>query len=198
MATSVKRPTGREQILDAVLDAAERLFASSGPADVSLRAIAAEAGVNYGLVHRHFGTKDALFDQLMQRYAQRWLAELEQHRNYDAALDRLIGADFETSPNLRLLAWTLLSTNNAQHGETYRRHAALDRLPPMLEDTGATPHAAAVDTAAALAFAFGWRFFNPYIRAALHFDSSDTISGPELQAAMRAHLHRIASSASLE
>jgi AcrR family transcriptional regulator len=193
MATTVKRPTGRDQILDAVLDAAERLFASAGPADVSLRAIAAEAGVNYGLVHRHFGTKDALFDQLMQRYAQRWLAELEDHRDYDAALDRLLGRDFETSPNLRLLAWTLLSTTDVQHGESYRRHAALDGLPTMLEDAGATAHDAAIDTAAALAFAFGWRFFNPYIRAALHLDSSDETSGPALQAAMRAHLHRIAS-----
>src|SRR3954471_12495419 len=192
MATAVKRPTGRDQILDAVLDAAERLFASSGPADVSLRAIAAEAGVNYGLVHRHFGTKDALFDQLMQRYVQRWLAELEEHRDYDAALDRLMGSDFETSPNLRLLAWTLLSTNNAEHGETYRRHAALDRLPEMLEEAGAPPHEAAVDTAAALAFAFGWRFFNPYIRAALHLDGEDAPSGPSLQAAMRARLHAIA------
>ena len=195
MATSVKRPTGRDQILDAVLDAAERLFASSGPADVSLRAIAAEAGVNYGLVHRHFGTKDALFDQLMQRYAQRWLAELEEHGDYDAALDRLMGKDFENSPNLRLLAWTLLSTNNAQHGDAYRRHAALDRLPEMLQEAGVPPDEAAIDTAAALAFAFGWRFFNPYIRAALHLDSSDSTSGPSLQAAMRAHLRRIASTA---
>jgi AcrR family transcriptional regulator len=195
MATAVKRPTGREQILDAVLDAAERLFASSGPADVSLRAIAAEAGVNYGLVHRHFGTKDALFDQLMQRYAQRWLAELEEHRDYDAALDRLMGSDFQTSPNLRLLAWTLLSTDNAQHGETYRRHAALDRLPTMLQDAGVPTDDATVDTAAALAFAFGWRFFNPYIRAALHLDGPDATSGPALQAAMRAHLHRIAGTA---
>jgi AcrR family transcriptional regulator len=194
MATAVKRPTGRDQILDAVLDAAERLFASSGPADVSLRAIAAEAGVNYGLVHRHFGTKDALFDQLMQRYAQRWLAELEDHRDYDAALDRLLGGDFEASPNLRLLAWTLLSTDNARHGETYRRHAALDRLPEMLEEEGASQPDAVIDTAAGLAFAFGWRFFNPYIRAALHLDGADTATSAALQGAMRAHLHRIASS----
>src|SRR5437764_502080 len=181
MATAVKRPTGRDQILDAVLDGAERLFASSGPADVSLRAIAAEAGVNYGLVYRHFGTKDALFDQLMQRYAQRWLDELEDHRDYDAALDRLLGRDFENSPNLRLLAWTLLSTKDAQHGETYRRHAALDSLPKLLEEAGTPPTDAAVDTAAALAFAFGWRFFNPFIRAALHLDSCDTTSGAALQ-----------------
>src|SRR2546423_6993245 len=140
------------RLLVAVLVPTELVSFPLVPTDESLRAIAAEAGYTYGLVHRHFGTKDALLDQLMQRYAQRWLAELEERRDYDAALDRLMGIDFETSPNLRLLAWTLLSSNNAQHGETYRRHAALDRLPEMLEDTGVAPHTAAIDTAAALAF----------------------------------------------
>jgi len=28
-------------------------------------------------------------------------------------------------------------------------------------------------TAAGLAFAFGWRFFNPFIRSALHLDDVD-------------------------
>jgi len=194
MATEVKRPTGRDQILDAVLDAAERLFAAAGPADVSLRAIAEEAGVNYGLVHRHFGTKDVLFDRLMQRYADRWLAQLGAHPDYDAALDQLLGASFDSSANLRLLAWTLLSARDERHADSYRRHAALDLLPALLEQQGASAQEATVDTAAALAFAFGWRFFNPFIRAALHLDDQSAMPDAELQDAMRDHLHRIAPS----
>src|SRR4051794_7055663 len=128
MATPVKRPTGRDEILDAVLDAAERLFAADGPADVSLRAIASEAGVNYGLLHRHFGTKEMLLDVLMQRYADRWLAELEGHHDYDAALERLLGESGEPSENLQLLAWTLVSDREGRHAQIYRRHAALDAL----------------------------------------------------------------------
>src|SRR4051812_39804951 len=138
MATEVKRPTGREEILDAVLDAAERLFAAAGPADVSLRAIAQEAGVNYGLVHRHFGTKDVLFERLMQRYTDRWLARLADEPDYDAALDQLLGPDLEGSPYLRLLAWTLLSARSSDGAEAHSRHAALDRLPPLLAEQGGT------------------------------------------------------------
>ena len=63
-------------MLDAILDAAERLFASSGPTDVSLRAIAAEAGVTYGLVHAYAGSKDELYDRVMARYAAR-LSEMK-------------------------------------------------------------------------------------------------------------------------
>src|SRR4051812_32643237 len=160
MATEVKRPTGREEILDAVLDAAERLFAAAGPADVSLRTIAQEAGVNYGLVHRHFGTKDVLFDRLMQRYTDRWLARLADEPDYDAALDQLLGADLTASPYLRLLAWTLLSDRQPGGADAHSRHAALDVLPPLLEQRGGrSTQDATIDTVAALAFAFGWRFF---------------------------------------
>ncbi|HQV56487.1 MAG TPA: helix-turn-helix domain-containing protein [Ilumatobacteraceae bacterium] len=93
MATVVKRgvakPTGRDEILDAVLDAAERLMAAGGP-DVSLRAIADEAGVNYSLVHRHLGTKDELVERLLIRYAERWMKTLDDDPDFGRALDRLL------------------------------------------------------------------------------------------------------------
>src|SRR4051794_7618525 len=144
MATEVKRPTGRDEILDAVLDAAERLFAAAGPADVSLRAIAQEAGVNYGLVHRHFGTKDALFDRLLQRYADRWTARVGE-LDYQQALEELLGSTFEVGPYLRLLAWTLLSDRANGPSEAHSRYATLDRLPELRGGDTAT-----VTTAAAL------------------------------------------------
>jgi AcrR family transcriptional regulator len=44
----------------AILAAARRLFAAHGVDGVSVRRIAAEAGVNHALVHRYFGTKDEM------------------------------------------------------------------------------------------------------------------------------------------
>jgi AcrR family transcriptional regulator len=163
---SAARPTGRDEITDAVLDAAERLFAAAGPSEVSLRAIATEAGVTYGLVYRHFGTKDALLEKLLVRYADRWSAHLGDSPDYGRALEDLLGADFDTGPYLRLLSWTLLTGVPDRSAESYRRHTTLDELPPLA--TGADD--ARLQTAAALAFAFGWRFFNPFIRAALHLE----------------------------
>jgi AcrR family transcriptional regulator len=43
-----------------ILAAARELFAAHGVDGVSVRKIAAEAGVNHALVHRYFGTKDEM------------------------------------------------------------------------------------------------------------------------------------------
>jgi AcrR family transcriptional regulator len=62
--TSVDSPSPTSPAGDATRDrifqAAERLFATRGFADVSVRDITAEAGVNLAAVNYHFGSKDAL------------------------------------------------------------------------------------------------------------------------------------------
>ncbi|MCW2546556.1 MAG: TetR family transcriptional regulator [Mycobacterium sp.] len=178
---STARPTGRDEITDAVLDAAERLFAAAGPNEVSLRAIAQEAGVTYGLVYRHFGTKDALLERLLTRYAERWRAHLGNDPDYASALRDLLGASFDAGAYLRLLAWTLLTGEPGRSADSYGRQATLDELPPLAPGGGD----ARLQTAGALAFAFGWHFFNPFIRAALHLEDE---SPEELQDAIRAQL----------
>lgn len=184
MPAVAARPTGRDEITDAVLDAAERLFAAAGPAEVSLRAIALEAGVTYGLVYRHFGTKDVLLERLLERYAERWQAHLGSNPDYARALEDLLGDSFDTGPYLRLLGWRLLSGTPDRSAESYRRQVTLDEL-PELAPGAADERSARLQTAGALAFAFGWRFFNPFIRAALHLEDENPA---ELQAALRKQL----------
>lgn len=50
-----------------ILDAAERLFALHGFHATSLRAITQEAGANLAAVNYHFGCKDALLDEVLDR-----------------------------------------------------------------------------------------------------------------------------------
>ncbi|MCW2792333.1 MAG: transcriptional regulator, TetR family, partial [Nocardioides sp.] len=50
----------------AILAAARELFAASGYAGTSMRAVAAAAGVDAALVHHYFGTKDDLFLAALQ------------------------------------------------------------------------------------------------------------------------------------
>ncbi len=69
MRSSTPAVRGREAVQESILAAAAELFAERGPAAVSLRAVAGRAGVNYGLVHRHFGTKDALLRRVLRREA---------------------------------------------------------------------------------------------------------------------------------
>ncbi|MBU0926380.1 MAG: TetR/AcrR family transcriptional regulator [Spirochaetes bacterium] len=54
------RPTGRDEVVKALVEAAADLFSEAGVDGVSVRQIADRAGVNHGLVHRHFGSKDEL------------------------------------------------------------------------------------------------------------------------------------------
>jgi AcrR family transcriptional regulator len=184
-----QRPTGKDAITDAVLDAAERLFAAAGPSEVSLRTIAQEAGVTYGLVYRHFGTKDVLLDRLLERYAVRWRAHLGASPDYVDAVEDLLGSTFDTGPYLRLLAWSLLTGDSARSADSYRRHTTLDELPPLSPaGSRADERTARMNTAAALAMTFGWRFFNPFIRAALHLDDEDPAA---VQEDIREQLRRV-------
>lgn len=58
------RPAGSR---DALLGSAIELFADRGPASVSIREISRHAGVNHGLVHRHFGSKDDLLGEAIEK-----------------------------------------------------------------------------------------------------------------------------------
>ncbi|WP_372674664.1 TetR/AcrR family transcriptional regulator [Aquicoccus sp.] len=52
---------------DAILDAAELVFASSGYEGAALREIAERAGVAQGLIHYHFNNKARLFERMVAR-----------------------------------------------------------------------------------------------------------------------------------
>lgn len=57
---SGRRP-GNQDTRSSILEAARAAFAEKGFDHASIRAIAAEAGVDAALVHHYFGTKDKLF-----------------------------------------------------------------------------------------------------------------------------------------
>lgn len=55
---------------DAILDAAERVFASSGYNGATMREISVGAGVAQGLIHYHFGNKETLFERMVARRSE--------------------------------------------------------------------------------------------------------------------------------
>ena len=79
MATASNRDTKAR-----ILDAAEDLFAAQGFGATSLRAITGQAEVNLASVNYHFGSKEALIDEVIARRVQpinqRRLALLDERR----------------------------------------------------------------------------------------------------------------------
>src|SRR5215217_6880652 len=68
----------------ALLDAAERLLIDVGHAGVTTRRLAAEAGLNQGLVHYYFGSMDELFVQVLERFTERLIARQREMYATDA------------------------------------------------------------------------------------------------------------------
>jgi len=64
------KPRGREQVRSAVLSATKDLVAERGPDGFSVREIASRAGINHALVHRHFGTKADVLEQMLAADAE--------------------------------------------------------------------------------------------------------------------------------
>src|SRR5262245_44049331 len=66
-----RRPKGRgPDLRQSILDAAEGLFSRHGFYGVTVRQVAAEAGVDTALIHYYFGAKRELFDSVFARRAE--------------------------------------------------------------------------------------------------------------------------------
>ena len=103
------RPRGREALRAAVLESAADHFARRGTR-ASLREIAADAGVNLGLIHRHFGNKSDLLQAVLDEQ-RRAGADVVDGLSGDRAMDRLLHATVTSPQHVRTLAWLALDAD---------------------------------------------------------------------------------------
>ena len=107
MASTRAGDTDESDPRTALLDAVERLMLSDGYAAVTSRRVAAEAGLNPGLVYYYFGPMDNLFVEVFRRSAARMLDRQSEALNSDQplwALWDLIRDQTNTALNLEFLA----------------------------------------------------------------------------------------------
>jgi AcrR family transcriptional regulator len=62
---------GRRGVIEALLDAAERLLIEQGYASITTRNLAEQARVNHGLVHYYFGSMEEVMVQVLERFTAR-------------------------------------------------------------------------------------------------------------------------------
>ena len=120
-AEQVRRPqprNGRATPTPArLLDAAERLFAESGLEGISLRSVAAAAGVNSAAVHYHFGSRQALVEAVLLRRVE---AIQERRRELLAALPETDGPGaLRGIVEALALPWAEVALDGGRAGRAY-------------------------------------------------------------------------------
>jgi TetR/AcrR family transcriptional regulator, repressor for neighboring sulfatase len=157
-------PVGRDSVMAAVVEAAGRLFADRGLEQVSVREIAAAAGVNHALVHRHFGTKEQVIHAVLQHEALLFSQQID-----DLAIDGR-GADLfavvgSRERFWRVLAHCMLSGIDPTH--LVAENDNLRRLTDLVDRrTNKSGMSAEATVGAAAALALGWALFAPFLLSA--------------------------------
>ena len=178
-------PRGRDEVTEALLMSATRLFAESGIEGTSVREVAARAGVNHALVFRHFGSKAQLARTVLDRLLDELLRHLE-----GAGLDPKSLTALGEGVAQRDVLWKLL-TRAVLDGEvdfvSERRFPEIDALVAGLER--ATASAPFTDRVSArmillviLSGALGWELVDPVL--------AETVGTPGETPARRRELAR--------
>jgi AcrR family transcriptional regulator len=166
-------PSAREErsVQDTLLNSAIELFAAHGPASVPIRDIARHAGMNHGLFHRHFGTKDNLVAEAIESGVSSLLPGALAADGFD--IDDVVHVTHHASTAPKLIARTLLDNMDIR---TVRRRypvmhsllAALQQLPADSRPSElADPRLAA---AAAGALVGGSAIWGPSLRQVIGLD----------------------------
>jgi AcrR family transcriptional regulator len=147
-----------------LVEAASVLFAARGPSRVSVRQIADAAGVNHGLVHHYFGSKDGLLRSVLDELSERVATEIGE---WDGEGEFLaVGGAVEQHG--RIVAHLLLDAQDPAAVQT--TFPALRTLVAHLRSRGVAPEQARERAAQVSAFVLGWQLFEPFLCAAAGLD----------------------------
>jgi TetR/AcrR family transcriptional regulator, repressor for neighboring sulfatase len=158
--TAPRRTRQRAQpTREAILDAAAELFAKRPPSRVTIRDVAARAGVNHSLVHRHFGTKDNLFKAVLLRGSADYSARIDHLTDPADAFRAGFSFASAEDPVAAATARALLDgTIRPRDGQGYpgmERHIALLQS-AVASRWAEPPFPSRLITAAAFALMSGW------------------------------------------
>lgn len=163
------RRRGRESAIAAIVAAARELYRERTPGEVTMRELADRAGVNRGLVHHYFGTKEDLFAAVLRVTSEHAAESIGDADDLLAALRSL-----RDHPDgyAHMLGWMLINGMDAdQHIGPSPTIAELTRLAADFEgddaSAGDRPFDPRLVVAVALTLSMGWQLYEPFmLRAA--------------------------------
>jgi TetR/AcrR family transcriptional regulator, repressor for neighboring sulfatase len=153
---------GRAEVVAAVLAAAAELFAEKGPAATSVREVATRAGVNHGLLHRHFGSKRQLLAATLQHLADAGNALRES----GAAAEELRAAQ-----ELQVRVMVRSTLDGFPIEELQQRFPGMERFLEQVRSEVSDDARARLVAAHAMALQFGWALMAPTLRVAFGLDN---------------------------
>jgi AcrR family transcriptional regulator len=153
-------PRGEEAVRAALIESASLLFADRGPARVSVREVAADAGVNHGLVHHYFGSKDGLLRAVLDDLAAHVADEVSAWDGNDGGF----ATGESTSRHARISAYLLLDAQDPAAVQT--EFPAIGALVRELRRRGMAEQEARARAAQVSALVLGWQLFEPFVAKA--------------------------------
>jgi AcrR family transcriptional regulator len=164
MITATAKPIGKDRVSAAVLEAASELFAEKGPAATSIREVAARAGVNHGLLHRHFGSKSQLLAATLQQLADSAAAL----RASDAAPAEIEAAyEFQA----RVMVRSMLDGFPVE--ELQQRFPGMEAFLKQVQADHSDDRTARLLAAHGMALQIGWGLMGPTLRVAFGLQDLD-------------------------
>lgn len=170
--------TKRDRTTKRILDAAAELFAESGPAEISVRDVAARAGVSHALVHRYFGSKDELIAAALGRAAQQISDAMQPVESAEQLIGNLLDL-LLTEPTIPLMAVREL-VGRSRIGEDYPFPLASPRLVRLIAEGHALDKEPSPDAfdprvivASLTALTLGWTALEESLSTAAGLDSQN-------------------------
>jgi TetR/AcrR family transcriptional regulator, transcriptional repressor of bet genes len=179
-----KRPRrSREEVSQALIDAAAALLAERSSGHVTVRDIAAKAGVNTTFVHRYFGSKQRLMLAAMERAQHNVAATVEEMPDVVEGAAAVVHATLREREYIAALARATL--DGVFDGVTTGSPAMaqlLQRFESELERRGTrSRHDVRVIVACLTAATVGYALFGRYIR---HGTNLDEMPDDQVEAAL--------------
>ena len=155
---------------------------------MSLREIARRAGVNYGLIHHYYGTKEAILAELLRRASASGAERMRDSASIDDALAALTTPG-ERSTHARMLAWALL--DGVDPAKLVAVSPTVTKLTELIsaaegdtvDPSAPDPRVLAATTVSAI---LGWNFFRPFVAAIAGLDDTPELSAEVIGLVRRA------------